>query len=255
MSGVLRGAEGLLGAWVGLRSRFRGIALPVFALPLLPTAVLAVVGGNGRAALGSVLGLGASVLAVRVLRRGRAGDIRRAGLLMGVGTGLAAYLAAGMGGVLPLLLGLGAWAGTRMIYAALPEVPAPVPPAPPPPPGPLDAYRTRVVRVLDVAAARAQPGLAHAARAIGAVLDELDRRPERIPTARRFLVVQLDGLDRIAERLAAGALPPANLPPLLDELAAAADRLGDQLRREETEVLEVQVKVLSDRLRQEGYSA
>lgn len=246
--------EQFLRGWVTLRGRFRGIALPVFALPLIPTFVLAVLGGNGSVAAGAALGFGAAVLAVRVLRREQAGDIDRAALIMGVGAGLAAHLAAERGVVLAGVLGAAAWLGTRLSFAALPEAPAPPPPAAPLPPGPLDAYRARVARVLDVAALRQQPRLAAAAQGIGAVLDEVERRPERLGGVRRFLTVQLDGLDRIAERLGSGAAPPATLDRLLQDLDRAARDLRDGLRREETEALEVQVKVLSDRLRQEGYS-
>ena len=47
-------ARGALGAWVGLRTRWRGLALPIFASPLLPSALLFAIGDDDRAALGSV---------------------------------------------------------------------------------------------------------------------------------------------------------------------------------------------------------
>ena len=72
--------------------------------------------------LGAVLGFGASLLAARVLRRGRTGDARRASFLMAAGTGLAASLAGDMGSVMPFVFGAGALFGTRMMYQALPEV-------------------------------------------------------------------------------------------------------------------------------------
>jgi hypothetical protein len=85
-------------------------------------------------------------------------------------------------------------------------------------------------------------------------LDDLAEKPERIGEARRFLAVHLDGLDRIRERLEAGAEPPGTLPKLLEDLTSAADELRDRLRAEETAALDIQVKVLSERLRQEGYA-
>ena len=91
------------------------------------------------------------------------------------------------------------------------------------------------------------------AGAMAGVLDDLAERPERLPQARRFLNIHLDGLERITHRLEAGATPPEGLPALLDELGRTAGELRERLRHEETEALEVQVKVLSDRLRQEGY--
>jgi hypothetical protein len=65
--------------------------------------------------------------------------------------------------------------------------------------------------------------------------------------------VHLDGLDRIRERLEAGAEPPPGLPRLIEDLTSAAEDLRGRIRAEETAALDIQVKVLSERLRQEGY--
>jgi hypothetical protein len=86
------------------------------------------------------------------------------------------------------------------------------------------------------------------------VLDDLEERPEGIARARRFLAVHLDGLERIATRLEAGATPPPAFGVLLRDLETAARRLRDDLRAEESAALDIQVKVLADRLREEGYS-
>jgi hypothetical protein len=99
----------------------------------------------------------------------------------------------------------------------------------------------------------ADPRLRSVADAMEGVLDDLTARPDRLPLARRFLTVQLDGLERITARLEAGATPPASLPSLLEELQRTAGELRQKLQREESEALEIQVKVLSDRLREEGY--
>jgi hypothetical protein len=145
-----------------------------------------------------------------------------------------------------LLLAAGAWLGTRLMYdGAQVEV---EPPAPPPPPGPLSEARERLARVT------AEPRLAGIAQAMDAVLDDLDARPDRLPLARRFLAVHLDGLDRIAQRLTAGAEPPPGLPQLLTDMQSAADELRAKLRAEESMALDIQVKVLAERLRQEGYA-
>ncbi|WP_237217092.1 hypothetical protein, partial [Falsiroseomonas oryziterrae] len=90
--------------------------------------------------------------------------------------------------------------------------------------------------------------------AMARLLDVLAARRERLSEARRFLAVHLDGLDRIRERLEAGAEPPPGLPKLLEDLTGAADELRDRLRAEESAALDIQVKVLADRLRQEGYA-
>jgi hypothetical protein len=122
------------------------------------------------------------------------------------------------------------------------------PPPPPPPPGPLDEARARLAKVMR------QPRLVGAAGAMAGVLDDLSARPERLTEARRFLTVHLDGLDRIAERLEAGAEPPPGLPRLLEDLESAAEELRRKLREQESAALDIQVKVLSDRLRAEGYA-
>jgi hypothetical protein len=122
------------------------------------------------------------------------------------------------------------------------------PPAPPPPPGPMSEARERLARIT------AEPRLAGIAQAMDAVLDDLDARPDRLPLARRFLAVHLDGLDRIAQRLSAGAEPPPGMPQLLDDMQSAADELRNKLRAEESMALDIQVKVLAERLRQEGYA-
>ena len=118
----------LLDGWIGLRARWRGYGLPVFASPFLPAALIAAIGGDERIVLGSALGFGASLLAARVLRRGRQGDANRASWVMAVGTGLAAHFAAGLGTIFPFVMAGGALLGTRLMYTALPET------APPPPP-------------------------------------------------------------------------------------------------------------------------
>ena len=104
-----------------------------------------------------------------------------------------------------------------------------------------------------VATRLADPRLRGVADAMEGVLDDLTAHPDRLPQARRFLAVHLDGLERITARLEAGAAPPEGLPALLDELTRTAGELRQRLTHEETEALEIQVKVLSDRLREEGF--
>jgi hypothetical protein len=246
--------QDLLGGWIGLRARWRGYGLPIFASPLLLSGLIAAIGGDEQIVLGSALGFGASLLAARILRRGRQGDANRASWVVAVGTGLAAHFAADLGTIFPFVMAGGALLGTRLMYQALPETAPPPPPAAPaPPPGPIEESRARLARIESVADRLADPRLRSVADAMEGVLDDLTARPDRLPLARRFLTVQLDGLERITARLEAGATPPANLPPLLDELQRTAGDLRQKLQREESEALEIQVKVLSDRLREEGY--
>jgi hypothetical protein len=257
---VTRGA-GWGGTVDRLRQGIRGLGLPLFVAPLWIDLVIELVRGRPHAMVGSALGIGLVFLAVARLRRGRRGDIRRAAVLTGVAAGLTAGLAAQLGPA-GILFGFGAWAGMRLLYdeafeEVAPPAPPPEPAPPPPPPSPEQALLTEAAARLDrlrTAAFRlAEPRLAKVADAMGGVLEDLRARPDRLPLARRFLNVHLDGLDRIAERLSAGAEPPATLAPLLGDLERQATELRAHLRAEENAALEVQVKVLSDRLREEGY--
>lgn len=229
-----------------LRAGTRGLLLPLFTWPLLPDAVIEIARGNTRGVVAAGLGLGLPLVALRVLRRGRAGDTRRAAVIMAVTTGLVAGLGANVGAPLAVLLAAGAWAGTRLMYdGAVPELAEPEPPAAP---GPLEEARARLARIAGSAP------LAGVTSAMASVLDDLDARPDRLPLARRFLAVHLDGLERIADRLQAGAEPPPGMPKLLEDLQSAAEELQARLRAEESAALDIQVKVLSERLRQEGYA-
>ncbi|MBR0643933.1 hypothetical protein [Plastoroseomonas hellenica] len=254
-------SEGWGGTLQRWRDGVRGLGLPIFVAPLWLDLVIEIFRGRPHRITGAALGIGLVFLAVMRLRRGRAGDIRRAAVLAGVAAGLTAGMAAGLGPA-GIIFGFGAWAGMRLLYdgsfqevapPAPPPEPEPPPPAPPPEQLLIADAAARLTRLRDAAARLPEPRLARVADAMGGVLDDLRARPDRLPLARRFLNVHLDGLDRIQERLVAGAEPPAALGPLFEELERQAGELRAHLRAEESAALEVQVKVLSDRLREEGY--
>jgi hypothetical protein len=117
----------------------------------------------------------------------------------------------------------------------------------------VEESRARLAQIEASARRMGDQRLLGVAGAMEGVLDDLSARPARLDMARRFLNVHLDGLERITGRLEAGAAPPPGLPNLLQELERTAGELRDRLRREETEALDIQVKVLSDRLREEGF--
>jgi hypothetical protein len=229
-----------------VRAGTRGLLLPMFTWPLFFDAIWEVSTGDVQGTAAAGAGMGLTLGAVWLLRRARRGDTQKAAVLAGVATGAVALLGAATGPVIAGLLAGGAWLGTRLLYdGAVAEA---EPPAPPPPPGPLDDARGRLARIA------AEPRLVGVSGAMAGVLDDLSARPERIGEARRFLAVHLDGLDRIRERLEAGAEPPPGLPLLLQDLTEAADEMRDRIRAEESAALDIQVKVLAERLRQEGYA-
>jgi hypothetical protein len=227
--------------------------LPLFLWPLMLDLPVEILSGHGDHVLASVLGLGLSWVAAARLSRGQAGDNRRGAVLMGVAAGLTAGLAAEMQPLLALGLGAGAWLGTRLLTEDLPEAPEPPKPAAPQQPDALAGPRAQLARIAALAPRLPHaPLLIQAAGLMQAVVDDLTERPARLPEARRFLAIQLDGLSRIVDRLETGAAAPPTLPALLTELSESARRLRGELRAPDSEALDIQVKVLAERLKQEG---
>lgn len=228
--------------------------LPFTVLPLLPATLFNLFAGREWALLGCVVGIALPMAATWLMRRGRAGDAQLAAAAMGGAAGIVTLLGAGAGPVAAVLLAAGAWGGTRLLYTGVREVvPPPPPPAPPPVPEPLRQARHR----LDLLAARVPalptPAMGSVVLALDGVLADLVLLPARVAEARPLIEMHLDGLERIADRLAAGAVPPPGLDRLLTAMASEAAEIRTRLREQETMALAVQVKVLGDRLRQEGY--
>lgn len=228
--------------------------LPFTVLPLLPATLFNLFAGREWALLGCLLGIALPMGATWLMRRGRAGDARLAALAMGAAAAIVALLGAEAGPVAALLLGLGAWGGTTLLYAGVEEAPPPaVAPPPPPEPEALREARARIRALMERARGLAMPRLLPPILAVEGVLDDLARRPERIAEARELLALHIDGLERITARLAAGAAPPEGLPALLADLEADARNLRARLQEQESMALAVQVKVIGDRLRRDGY--
>jgi hypothetical protein len=189
---------------------------------------------------------------------------------MGVAAGLAALIAAKLGWPGALVMAFLAWGGTRLLLdgvggaedaaAAAEEAEAEAArtlaarAADDTAPALLRDAEARLARI-DAAGKRLRDSrLLAASQAMRAVVADLLARPERLPAARRFLTVQLEGLERVAAGLAAGATPPPGLPVLLDDMRRAAEALRADLRKAVDEELDIQVRVLSARLREEGYA-
>jgi hypothetical protein len=228
-----------------------------FGWPLALDLLISLFAGRPTSLVGSALGLGLLVLAATRLGRGRRGDSRRGALLVGVAAAVAAGMAAHLHPLAAVLLGFGAFTGARLLTEDLPEQ-APEP-APAPPPPPLDtwppALRQAETRLAALhARALALPtgqNLDRGVLALSELLMDIARRPDSADEARRFLNMHVDGLERMAQRLEAGAEPPEGMAPLLAEIATAAQDWRARLRAQETEALDIQVKVLSERLREE----
>ncbi|MDJ0387220.1 hypothetical protein QMO56_03755 [Roseomonas sp. E05] len=229
--------------------QLRGALLVLTALPLVPALLFNLIGGAQKPILGTLLGLGLLVLAVRKLRRGH---VRAAGLLVGAATAVVAGMAGHVAPVAAVVFGAMAYFGTQLLYthAEPAEVePPPQPASAEPRPDPLAVPRPRLA-----ALEGADPRLRPAVAALRELFAELERRPEANAEARRFLNLQLDGLERIDARLRLGAEPPESLSRLVEDMARGSTAMRDRLRAEESVALEIQVKVLADRLREEGYA-
>jgi len=223
--------------------------LPMFFWPLLLDVPVEIIFGNPRHLTGALLGLGLAWYAASLMAQGR----RRTGAqIFGVAAGLTAGLAAGLPAPIAVVLGFGAWFGARLLTEDLPEATPVEPPAPAPLRDALEGPRHQLSRITG-AAPRLPFGtlLLEAASAMAGVIEDLEARPAQLHEARRFLAVHLDGLSRIVDRLEAGAAPPETLPSLLNDLAASARKLRSELRVAESDALDIQVKVLAERLRQE----
>ncbi|MFC0410506.1 hypothetical protein [Roseomonas elaeocarpi] len=225
------------------RRGLRGLALPVFALPMVPALILALASGQSRTLLGLVLGLGGVALAVTLLRRGRRGARKQASVALGLGLGFAAALAGGAGPVGGVILGLAAGIGAHFAYGGLRE--------PPPEPYQGDSALEGFARRLSALEA-ADDRLGGAVRALRSLLREMSLRPALSSQARGLLVIGLDGLERIAGRLSRGAEAPRELREAVRDVESAASSAAAKLRAAETEALDIQVSVLRQRLREEG---
>lgn len=226
--------------------------LPMFFWPLLLDVPVELIRGNPKNLVGALLGLGLSWFAASLMARGRR---RHGAKLFGVAAGLTAGLGAGIFPPIAVGLGFGAWFGVRLLTEDLPEVVPVAPPEPAPVSVPVNALsgpRAQLARIAGAAPTLPLGTLLlEAAGAMQGVVEDLEARPARLHEARRFLAVHLDGLSRIVDRLEGGAEPPPTLPSLLTDLAQSARKLRGELRVAESEALDIQVKVLAERLRQE----
>ncbi len=233
-----------------------GLWMWVVASPLALLAIACLAAGEGTKAL--IAGASYAAIALAGYSVGKRRP-RTASLLLGVGVGLPAFLLTGHSPLTTLLLTGCAMAGGWLLWGEGPLVPkAPPPPLPapyvPPPDPVIGKARNDLARV---EACMRRVGADVSMRLYGIVsetrgiLKEAEKDPVDLARARRLLVVHVSGLANIAERAAEGSAP-ANFIPLLDELHTAATQLRRQLHDADRESVEIQVEVLSRRLKEEG---
>ena len=185
------------------------------------------------------------------------GISRRGAVLIGVAAGIVAGMGAGLFPPAAVLLGFGAWAGARLLSDDMP-----VEEAPPPPPPPVD-HAHRRWRRRRAGWPHCVPGWAPARRSRW-TSSARRWRPWRACCV-RSRAAPITSPRRVASwrcswtgwtvsllRLERGAEPPATLVPLLDGIADAADDWRQRHRAAESAALDIQVKVMGDRLREDG---
>lgn len=263
--------------WERLR-RFRhgqrGWLLFFLSLPLAVTAVIGLGAGN-LALLGGAGGAWALIVAGTILaRRGFAAEAEgrtppprfrsQLAVAVGIGTGLAAALAAGHNPAFAALFGLGAAAGVRLLYGPDPRPALPAEAAKPlaGDAAVLAAARDRIARLEAAAAAVPQKEFAEAIGRIASlarrVLAEAEQDPADLRQARRYLTVYLEGAETVANRyvethrgLAAPSLEE-NFRALLADLEAGFTQQLAQLKERDARALDIDIAVLQQRLREEG---
>ena len=274
MSGVPRPREDLIERFRRFRHGQRGWFLFFMSAPLLLAAVVGLAKGDVSLLAGAGGAWALVIAGVVGARRGFAAEAEgrappqgfrtQLAVLVGAGTGLAAWLAAGHNPVFAILFGLGAAAGVRLLYG-----PDAKPPPPPEPEKPLEGdaavlaeAKGRIAALEATAAAVPQREFAEAIARIAAlarrIVAEAEQDPEDLRRARRFLAVYLKGAVTVAERyvethrgLDAPALE-ANFRSLLADLERGFGLQLAQLKESDVRALDVDIAVLQRRLREEG---
>lgn len=258
------------------------LALLLLPLPLLLKAVTSLWGGDFALLLGSGGAYAAFVAAAMLMERGldaeRDQAERRfatgrplplktlAAVLVGLATGLAAFAAAGHGPLIAACFGIAAAIGTLLYYGREPgrrtvglagggeadaEVAAML----------AEAYR-RLDLIdaagRDLASIEFKQRLGSIIESIERILKLIEESPRDIRRARKFLKVYLEGAQRITDQYARthGQVQSAelehNFRTLLVDMENTCNEQHQKLLQNDLLDLDVQIEVLSARLREEG---
>lgn len=259
----------------------RAALLYLFAWPLPLAALVSLFLGRLDMVAGTAGAFGLVILASSLVARGLAA--RREGravagvpkplalgaLLVGLAGFLAAWLGAGYGTAMSVLFGAASGIGTGLLFG-LDETP--LQERLPEGVTPLSADERRVLGEAKVRVAALEKAARAAASAefrdrlgrvagwAGAVVAEIERDPRDLRRARKALTVYLDGAERVTTKYLAthsragdqaGALEDG-YRTLLDQLERAFAEQHGKLIENDTMDLDVQIEVLTTRLKQEG---
>lgn len=264
--------------WFERARRFRhgqrGWAVFLLSAPLALAAVIGLVAGKPAVLFGAAGAWALIVAGTIAARRGFAAEAAgrppppgfryRLAAFVGVGTALAAGVAAGHNPLVALLLGFGATAGVQLVYGL--DRRAPPTPEPAAPltgdAAVLATARERIGRLEAAARAVPQRDFAEAIARIAAlarrIADEAEADPADLRRARRYLTLYLEGAETVANRYVEthrGQPEPAlegNFRSLLADLEAGFSAQLAQLRESDARALDIDISVLQQRLREEG---
>lgn len=259
----------------------RAALLYLFAWPLPLSALVSLFLGRLDMVAGTAGAFALVILASSLLARGLAarregrpvGGVPRplalGAVLVGLAGFLAAWLGAGYGVAMSLVFAACSGAGTALLFGLDEAPPRPVLPEGA---SPLTADERRVlaeakgrVGALEkaartIASAEFRDRLGRVAGWAGAVVAEIERDPRDLRRARKSLTVYLDGAEKVAAKYLAthpragdqqGALEQ-NFRTLLEELERAFAEQHAKLLQNDTMDLDVQIEVLTTRLKREG---
>lgn len=260
----------------------KGILLFVLSFPLLFKALVSLWSGHLGALLGNASAYVLLVLGVVLLRRGVIAERRyaarpfgfhqapplkaTAAAVIGAATAVAAFAAAGHDPVISLLFGAGAAVGTILYYGLDPEqrplaisgrgigsdeLRAVLKEAY----GRLDGIHEvrRGIRSVEF-----QERLSSIVKQSEAILKAIEEDPRDLRRARRFLNVYLDGILRVTRQYVRthpqtqSYQLEQNYRALLIDMEGVCRELREKLMRDDVDDLDIQIEVLSKRLRQEG---
>lgn len=259
----------------------RAALLFLFVWPLPIAAFLALLMGDLALLAGSALPFGLAIVAAALLRRGiaareegREPDAPRRPMTTAAGlVGLAAVLAALFGAGYPWFFALGfgaaAAAGMALLFGLDPParatpLPEGVSPFTPDERRLIEQSRARIASLegasARIASAEFRSRLDRVAGWARAVIEEIERDPRDLRRARKSLTVYLDGAEKVTARYLethpragdqAGALEDG-YRTLLDALERAFADQHAKLIENDAMDLDVQIEVLTKRLKQEG---
>lgn len=260
----------------------KGMLIFVLSFPLLFKSLISLWGGHLGAFVANAGGYGLLVLGVMLLRRGLIAERHQAArpiavhsspplkgwasAIIGVATAVAAFAAAGHDVVISLLLGSGAAVGTLLYYGPDPEqkslaVSGQGQGA--------DELRTALkeayARLDGISEARQsirsvefQQRLSSIVKQSEAILKAIEEDPRDLRRARRFLNVYLDGILKVTQQYvhthpeSQSYQLEQNYRALLIDMESVCKEQHEKLRQNDVDDLDIQIEVLSKRLKREG---